>query len=204
MLWEEKKTLSERVITMLQSVTLMRSAVMAAACIALNLSLGKVANLLQLPLYLDSIGTVLSAALVPPIFSVSVGALSSLANGVLIQPAYFFFIGTQISIAVVAILAFRRGWFATLPRALATGFLIALVAAAVSAPVVVIAFGGVTAPGVTAINAILLAAGKGLWTSVLTGAFFIESLDKMVSGGLVWLILQRLPERLRSQPGNIG
>lgn len=181
----------------MQSRTLIRSAVLAAACIALNVGLGKIANLLQLPVFLDSIGTILSTALVPPLFTLAVALMSSLANSLVINPVFLYFIGTQVAIGLTAIVAFRLGWFKNLFAAIAAGLLIAIVAAVVSAPVVAVIFGGVTIPSVTAINAVLLAAGKGLWTSVLTGSLLTESIDKPISGVLVWLILRRLPERLR-------
>ena len=43
-----------------------RISVLAAVCIALNVGLNKAAVVLGLPVFMDTVGTVLSAALIPP------------------------------------------------------------------------------------------------------------------------------------------
>ena len=60
----------------------------------------------------------------------------------------------------------------------------------------VVAFGGVTLSGTTAINAVLLASGQSIWKAVLGGSLIIESLDKVSAAVLAWLVLRRLPADL--------
>ncbi len=173
-----------------------RSTVIAATCLALNLSLAKIAALLSLPVYMDTVGTILAGALLSPLFAISVAALTSLFGGLLIHPAFPFYTGTQILVALIVLFAVHRGWFDHWWKALMTGILIAISAAFVSAPVTVMVFGGVTLSGATAINAVLLAAGNNLWDSVLAGSLIIESLDKITTALLGWVLLSRLPKRL--------
>jgi len=186
----------------LTSMSLMRISVLAAVCIALNIGLNKIAVLLQLPVFMDTIGTILSAALVPLPFAILVGVVSNILGGIITHPAIPFYIGTQIVIALMAVFAYRRGWFERLPTALIVGFVIGVVSAVVSAPVTVIVFGGVTEAGATAINAILLAAGHNIWTAVLSGTLIISSIDKVIAAAIVWLLLQRLPDRLKLAHGS--
>jgi len=186
------------------SLDLTRISVFAAVCIALNVGLNKVAVVLGLPVFMDSVGTILSAALVPPIFSVLIGIVSNLLGGVITHPAIPFYAGTQAVIALMAVFAYRKGWFRRLPIALAVGLAIGIVSAIVSAPITVVMFGGITAPGATAINAVLMAAGQNIWTAVLSGTLIISSIDKVIAAAVVWLLLTRLPERMkldRSTPG---
>lgn len=175
------------------------AAVVAGSLLALNLSLAKVAALLSLPVYMDTVGTILAASLLPFRYGVLVAALTSLLGGLVVHPAFAFYIGTQVVIAVIAVIAVRRGLFRYWWTALITGVLIAVAAALVSAPVTVMVFGGVTLSGTTAINAILLSAGKSLWESVITGSLVIESIDKTVSAFMVWVILSRLPKSVISR-----
>ena len=173
-----------------------RALAIAAGCIALNLAAGKVANLLALPVYLDTIGTITAAALLSPILAIVVGALSSLLGAVVINPVYAFYAGTQIAIAVTAVALIRLGLFQTIWKAALSGIAIAVVAAIVSAPVTVMVFGGVTVPGATAINAVLIASGQNLWRAVITGSMAVEILDKVTAVVMAWLLVQRLPSRI--------
>src|SRR5690349_13367725 len=130
------------------SIDITRSAILAAACLALNIGLGKVSNVLQLPIVFDTVGTILAAALLHPIYVLVVAVLSSLLGGVIIHPAFPFYIGTQVVIALLAILAVHRGWFGRLWSSVLTGLGIGVASAIVSAPVTAVVFGGVTIPSV--------------------------------------------------------
>lgn len=171
----------------------------AATCIALNLTLAKIANLLSLPMYIDTTGTILAAALLPPVFAVAVGVCTSLLGAVVISPFWAAYAGTQTVIALVAVLCVRLRLFDRWWTAILAGCGIALCAAIVSAPVTVIVFGGVTVSGTTAINAILMASGRNIWQSVIGGSLLIESIDKPAASLLAWLALRRLPAGVRSQ-----
>lgn len=179
------------------NLQMMRTTTIAAACVALNVGLNKLAVIMQLPVYLDTVGTILSAALIPAPYAILVGVLSNIIGGVVTHPAIPFFIGTQVVISLMAIWAFRKGYFDKLFSALVVGLVIGIVSAIVSAPIVVWMFGGITAPGISALNAVLLAAGQNLWTAVLSGSILVSSVDKVITSGLTWLLLQRLPKRLK-------
>lgn len=179
------------------SSIMMRAVVFSAVCIALNVGLNKIAAVLQLPVFMDTVGTVLSGAMVPPIYSILVGIISNLIGGVVTHPSIPFYIGTQVVVSLMSVFGFRRGWFDTLPAAIGLGFAIGVVTAIVSAPVTAIVFGGVTEPGATALNAVLLAAGYDLWTSVLSGLLVVSSVDKVIAAVIVWRLLQRMPDRLK-------
>lgn len=174
-----------------------RSIFLASGCIALNISLAKVAALLSLPVYLDSIGTILGAALLGPWYALSIGVLTSLLGGLVVNPYFAAYVGTQMAIALAAILCVRLGLFRSWWKSLLAGFIVAAVAVIVSAPVTAILFGGVTLSGTTAINAILLASGKNIWQSVIGGSILIESLDKPSAALLASMILSRMPERIK-------
>jgi energy-coupling factor transport system substrate-specific component len=163
-----------------------------AVCVALNVGLGKVANILGLPLTMDTIGTILAAALLPWYLTVLVGLLSAGAAAIVIHPAFAFYAGTQVAIAVVACALVRAGGFRNLWLAATSGLAVGIVSAIVSAPVTAIVFGGVSVPSLTAINAVLLASGTSLWRSVLTGALIVESLDKIFAGILAYHIIRRV------------
>jgi len=170
-----------------------KQVIYVAICIALNVGLGKVSNLLALPFTMDTIGTILSAALLPWPLVLAVGALSSVIASFVIHPAFLFYIGTQIVIGVVALFLVNTGMFKTVIKSAISGLLIGISSAIVSAPVTTIVFGGVAVPSISALNALFLASGKSLWASVLSGSLIVESIDKIVAGIVAWLALKRLP-----------
>lgn len=170
--------------------------VMIASLIALNLAMSKVAATLSLPVYLDSVGTILAAAMLPWWAVLFVGAATSILAGFVVHPAFFYYVGTQLTIAFIAIGAVRLGAFRQLWTATLSGVVVAVAAALVSAPVTVLVFGGVTLGGTTAINAVLLAAGQNVWQSVLGGSLIVEGLDKVAACLLSAIVLRRLPSAM--------
>lgn len=176
-------------------INIFRVASLAATCLAINVGLGKIANILLLPFAFDTAGTMLAAVLLPWPYCLAVAAASSLIGGFFISPVFPFYIGTQITIAVAAIFSFKFGGFNTPVRAIGTGFIIGVLSAVVSSPVTAIVFKGVAVPSITAINVLLLSSGKSLIESVITGALIVETIDKMIAGLLVHLVIRRLPQR---------
>lgn len=168
----------------------------SASCLALNLSLGKIAAMLSLPVYFDTVGTILGATLLPPFYAVSLAVMTSFLAGILINPYFVAFTGTQLAVALTAIGLFRLKFFRNAGVAVVAGMVIAFVSVAMSAPISVLLFGGVSLSGTTAINALLLATGQSLWRSVIGGSLIVETVDKSSSALLVWLVLHRLPQRL--------
>lgn len=169
---------------------------LAAACLALNLSLAKVAALLSLPVYLDSVGTILASAILPWPMVIAVALGTSLLGAFLINPYWAAFCGTQIVIAVTALLSVRYGLLSTWWKSVFAGIIIAIMAVIASAPATVLLFGGITLSGTTAINAILLASGHNIWKSVIGGSLLIESVDKPIAAVIAWFALRSLPPDL--------
>lgn len=170
--------------------------VTVASLIALNLVMSKVAATLSLPVYCDSLGTIVAAAILPWWAAVLVGVSTSLGAGLIVHPAFFYYAGTQATIAILAVVFVRMGAMRQLWTAVLAGLAIAVCGAIVSAPVTVLVFGGVTLGGTTAINALLMAAGQSIWKSVLGGSLLIESLDKVAACMVASIVLRRLPRSL--------
>ena len=169
----------------------------AALLLTLNLVLGKLAATLSLPVYLDSVGTIIAAALLPLPYAIAVGVCTSLAGGLIINPYFPPYAPVQFVIALVATALYRAGFLRRWWSALIAGFLIGLAAMITAAPITTVVFGGVTLTGTTAINAVLIASGHSILKSVLGGSFLIESVDKPAAAFLAYLVLKRLPAFLK-------
>lgn len=173
---------------------LIGTVLLIAAAIVINIALGQlVQHGLNLPLYLDSIGTVLVGALLGPLAGAAVGALTNIIWGALLgsQSALPYAI-TAAFIGWAAGYAVSRGAFERVWKAGLAGLLVGLGAALISAPITAYVFGDVTGAGTDYLNAYLIAAGSNVLQAATIQGFISDPLDKMISFLIVWLIWRGL------------
>lgn len=168
--------------------------------VGINLAMGKFASATALPVFLDTIGTVLVAALMglgPALVTglVSQSALT-LLDGKLMWMA---FLPVQLGVALFAAGAARRAVFATTGRALLGGVLLGILAATLSWPISYLVFGGVTAGGVTVLTTLLVGLGTPLKWAVYAASLSNDVLDKSVTFLLVRAVLVALPATMAAR-----
>src|SRR5262245_50646383 len=170
--------------------------VLCAACIALNVAVGSIVYLLKLPIYLDVIGVMVAALLVPGsrhaafFYASVVGVITVLLGGLLVNPFLPWFVLTAIACAAYGAYVVRgrvdeltdpstgaAPMALSIVKVLALGIVWGIVAAVVSAPVVVYLFGGVTGSGSTLLVAFFAKAGNQLMQSALLSGFTAEPVD---------------------------
>ena len=173
--------------------------VLIPVAIAINVVIGDIVALLKLPVYLDSIGTVLVGAICGPWAGALTGTLSNVIWGLIIDPNAFPWFPVAFFIGFVAGWCANFGLFKSWWKVVIAGFLIALTAAIVSTPIAVYLYGGITASGSSFITAYLLATGKSLITSVLSTNFLVEPVDKIATALLAFAIVKGLAERYLSR-----
>ncbi|MCA9797097.1 MAG: hypothetical protein KC910_35045, partial [Candidatus Eremiobacteraeota bacterium] len=165
--------------------------------VALNLVMSNLVALLKpLPLYLDSVGTVLVGALCGPGAGALAG-IASIAVVALTAPTFFPFMVTAAVVGTLSGWLARRGFFATPTLAAVGGLFLGVAAALVSAPISAYLFGGVTGGGTDLLVAYFRSSGRSALESSLAQGLISDPLDKMVSLVLVQLLLAGLPESIR-------
>ncbi len=169
--------------------------VLIPVAIAINIAVGQIVLLLKLPVYLDSIGTVLVGALCGPWAGALTGALSNIVWGVAIDPNALPWWPVAFFIGLVAGLCANAGLFKSWWKVVVTGFLIALTAATVSTPVSYFVYGGITASGSSIITAYLLQTGKDILTAIFSTNFLVEPVDKITTAMLAFAIIQGLSKQ---------
>ena len=166
-----------------------------ALCGVINILGGTIALLLRLPVYLDSIGTVLAAALF--------GLISGLISGMTSDVYAFYYIPVQLVIGLVAGLVFRRlrpshtagsrseslslrsmGW-KLFPAAL----VISLPGTVVSSTITAVVFGGITSSGSTVLVQLFHSLGMNLTLSVCVVQAMTDFVDRMIVLAVVLVIL---------------
>lgn len=178
----------------------LRDLVLIRLGVAINLVIGQIVVALLLPVYLDSVGTIIVAALVGPRAAITAGLVSQVLSAVISGNfSWLPFAVVQVVIALYASAAARLGAFRRLWTAVAAGLGLGLVAASCSAPISYYLFGGVTAGGVTLVTTVLRALGAPLSVAVASASYATDLLDKAIACGLVCVILRGLPRTMAAR-----
>jgi energy-coupling factor transport system substrate-specific component len=166
--------------------------------IAVNIIVGQLVSILKLPLYLDSIGTVLVGVLAGPWAGAATGGLANIIWG-LFNPIPLPFAIVAIAIGLLAGFWARIGWFNRIYLAPVAGAITGIVAALLSAPLSAFIFGGVTGAGSDALVAAFRAYGETILGATTRQGLAQDPLDKLISFTIVFFILVALPPRVRSR-----
>lgn len=166
------------------------------AAIAINLVIGGLVNAMGLPLYLDSIGTILATVLAGPAVGILVGAIGQVLFGLINGYQWIPFGLIQIVIAVLAGVAASQAGFRSTGRSIAWGLLTGLVAGALSSIISYVLFKGVTATGTTAVVTLLRQIGLSLPVAVTVSSLALDLADKAVAFLVVGALVRSLPNRM--------
>lgn len=164
--------------------------------VGINLALGQFAAATALPVFLDTVGTILVATLAGLWPALLTGLVSQLVFTMISGNAtWLAFLPIQLAVGACAAFAAQRALFRSTATALGTGLAMGAIAATMSWPISYLAFGGVTAGGVTVVTAILTGIGMPLKWAVYGASLSNDLLDKTVTFLLVRVALMSLPER---------
>ncbi|OLF19854.1 ECF transporter S component [Aeromonas sp. YN13HZO-058] len=164
-------------------------------CIAINMVAGQAVSMLKLPIFLDSIGTVLCAILAGPWMAIATGLLTNLLWGLLTGPIAAAFAPVAMMIGLSAGLMARAGWFNNLPKVVVSSVVITLALTLVAIPIRSYLFGGATGSGADFMVAYLHAMGSDLQESVAVTVLGTNLLDKLLTVLIAWGLVRRLPQR---------
>ena len=158
-------------------------------CILINYCGKSMAITLKLPLWLDSIGTIIVAYVLGPVCGAIVGAAVNIS--------YSFFDSVSMAYAIVNVLTgiiaglmAKRNYFTTVFRAMSVGAVLAIVSTAVSVPMNIVSAGGYTGNiwGDGVIN-LILESGFPKVVAYVIGEFYIDFIDKLILAVCLWFVL---------------
>ncbi|MFC1693783.1 hypothetical protein ACFL1R_09790 [Candidatus Latescibacterota bacterium] len=167
-----------------------------ALCAALNVSIGYLVSLLKLPLYLDSIGTVLISVLCGWVYGIIVGLTTLIVLTLTVVPTVIAYAGTACLIAILSAAFAHFGFLRNVKVTIIGGIAIGIIAAAASVPVTTLLYGGVSLAGSDAITTIFKATGMPLWKSVLWGSLVTDVVDKLFTALICLLLIRSMPPRM--------
>ena len=174
-----------------------------AFAIVLNMAIGQLVSLLKLPIFLDSIGTILVGILAGPLAGGLTGLLTNLLWGLISSPVAAAFSPVAMMVGIVAGLCAKYDLFKAWWKVIIAGVIITIFNAIVAVPIRLYMFGGITGSGADFMTAYMLALGKDLFGSVVVTVFTSNLLDKVVTALMAWGIVKALPERTVSRLSRI-
>ncbi|WP_353241486.1 ECF transporter S component [Providencia sp.] len=172
--------------------------------IAINMVVGQLSSMLKLPIFLDSIGTIICALLAGPWAALTTGLLTNLLWGLLSGPIAAAFAPVAMMIGLSAGLLARAGGFRTLPRVILSGVVITFALMIVAVPIRTYLFGGTTGSGADFFVAYFHAVGDNLLESVAITVLGANIADKIISALIAWLLVRQLPERVQRNYPNMA
>ena len=171
--------------------------VLIPAAIGINY-LGKLfAGLLKLPVWLDSIGTVLASMLAGPIIGAASGIINNLVYGLTVDPISTVYAITSGAIGLIVGIMAYKGWIANVQKAIVIGFVVGFSAAIISTPLNIIFWGGQTGNvWGDAFYAILISNNAPVWLASFGDSIIVDVPDKVLTVIISYLIFKGLPKTL--------
>jgi len=155
------------------------------------------ASVLKLPLWLDSIGTILAGMLAGPWIGAISGAVNNAIFGITVDPISFWYLITSIAIGLVVGYFAFTGWVSNIGRAAVLGIIVGAVAAVVSTPINVILWQGQTGNvWGDALYTVLVGNNWPVWLASFLDEVVVDIPDKLASVIIGFLIFKALPNRL--------
>ncbi|BBM37121.1 ECF transporter S component [Pseudoleptotrichia goodfellowii] len=163
--------------------------------VAINMAGFGIVKLLQLPIFLDTVGTIFISFLAGPWIGAIAAILTSIVSG-MFDPVYLAYIPTSVFLALVAgfLARFKFGNNVIIKIAVSS-LILTTVAVVVSAPITVLVFGGSTGNMTSSITGLFLASGKQIWEAVISSTIITEFADKLVTVIICILILKSMSSR---------
>lgn len=169
----------------------------AAFCgvaIAMNIVLGAITSGLGIPLYMDTLGTVLSAAILGPVPGVIVGLLTNVIDGLIRDLTNIPFALVNMAIGlIVGLIAKKRPL--TLTTSILTGLLLSIVAPLIGTPIGIYVYGGLQGNAFDVIVTGLVKAGQSIFAASFVSKITSNLIDKIGTMVIAYFLIKAMPER---------
>lgn len=162
-----------------------------ALAIVINIVGSYIALGLHLPIYLDSMGTIMTAILLGPFYGLFPGVLSALITGMTSDIYALYYMPVGIVLGVMTGFVFQKN---KSNKLFVKSFCISVPASLISACITANVFGGITSSGSTMLVQLLAKTPVGLMLSCLIVQFFTDYFDRLLSLWLVLSVIKKLPD----------
>lgn len=164
------------------------------ASVLINIAGNSLNSAINLPLFLDSVGTILAAVILGPWLGAAIGFLTNLLIGVFENPITIPFGIVNLAIGLIAGFISRKRGFVDPATPILTALVLALASPIVATPIAVYLFGGITGGNIDAYFAILMESGYQIFSSAFLVRIPANLADKLISCLLVFAAIRFLPD----------
>lgn len=170
------------------------TSMMIPVAVAINLTGFGLVKILNIPLFLDQIGTIFISLLAGPWVGIATALITNIIDGSLIDPVYLTFMPVALVLAFIVGTIGQFRMKNLVVKTIVTILAAVAVAIIVSAPIMVL-YGGATGNATSVITATFLAAGKTIWNAVFSTTLFTETSDKTLSVLMAIFIIKSISKR---------
>ena len=182
-----------------------KSLVLIPIAVGINLIGGTLCSMLKLPLFLDTIGTLVVACLSGPWVAALTGLLTNVFLAIVANPVNFPYAIVSVLVGLTAGYMARAGFFNKKSGIVAVWLAVTLVNAVSAALITSFVFGGATGiNGTSVVTAALVVALQDVLLSVFSSAILENLLDKGISVLIAYTTWRKIPRRLVSQYAMAG
>lgn len=161
------------------------------ACIFLNYAGKLIGQRMELPLWLDSYGTVLTAYLYGPVCGAIVGMSVNIVYGIMYSYTHIIYGIISVSIGIVVGILTKKGWFENLFGTLSIGFILTVNSVLISVPCNYIFYDGqVGNTWGDGVIALFESIGINRLVSHIAGQFYIDFLDKVLMCLCLYILIR--------------
>jgi len=170
--------------------------------IALNIVLGTLVSTFKIPfIFLDTIGTIVTAVLFGPLQGALVGGLTNIIQGMLTNPKDIPFFLVNVAVGLLVGVIAKKFKF-DIKTAIITGLILSVICPLIGTPIAIWLYGGITGSGNDFIFMWLIKSGKDIFTAAFIPRITGNIIDKVFSCLLVVFLVRALPEKYKSSVGS--
>lgn len=162
--------------------------------VAMNIVLGIITSALGIPLYLDTLGTVLTAAIIGPVPGIIVGALSNIITGLMYSVTDIPFCLVNMAVGLIVGFVAKKFKF-TLVSAIITGLALSFICPAIGTPIGIYVYGGLNGSASDVLVMSLVQAGKDIFQASFLRNVASNLIDKVGTCVIAWALIRTIPMR---------
>lgn len=164
--------------------------------IGLNVVGGLLAGSLKLPVFLDTIGTILSAAILGPWWGALTGGLTNVIMS-LQNPMDMWFALVNVAVGLIVGFISMKYGFQKWAVVLIAGLILSIVAPIIGTTIAKYVYGGLTGGGLDIFVGGLMKAGADVFTAAFLPRIGANLVDKMLSVVVILFVIKALPKTMK-------
>ena len=163
--------------------------------IAINFVFGEIVLLLGLPIYLDTVGTIIVGALCGPMYSI-ITAVATCGLLCITSPETLFYLGGYLASGILVGVMGKRGWFRGIVKTICFALLLGCVDGLLASFMTMTIYGGYTAfPSGIVTGFVAKTFDLPILTANVLAEITTDVADKIPSVIIAFLALKNIPDR---------